>query len=512
VKSLWGCQFADWCFLPSSGASGGILLMWDRRVVEKFEVLVGDHAVACSFRNWADYFSWAFAGVYGPNLDPLRRNLWDELAGLLSLWDLPWCIGGGFNVIRFLCERSGAARISPAMADFSDFILERGLMDLPLTGRSFTWSNLSSRSRIDRFLVSPVWEAKYPGLFQKRVPHLCSDHFPILLDCGGIHRGKRPFKFESMWLQEDGFVERVRLWWESYSFQGSPSFVLAQKLKALKVDLKSWNEQVFGNVESFKLARLEELRAHDRIEEERGLDPEELLRKNSIASDLERIILQEEISWRQKSRVLWLKAGDKCIKFFHQIANSNRRSNSIDSLSVNGSVTSDQPAIRYHIVHFYESLFSEQYNWRPKLDGIAFNSLSLEEATQLELPFEKREVLEVVKSMNRDKAPGPDGFPLAFFQDCWDVIKSDMMGLFTDFHAHNKFVKSLNASFIVLIPKSPGATNLANFRHISLVSGIYKIIAKVLTNRMSSVLEKIISKPRNAFVKGRHFGLGPHSQ
>jgi hypothetical protein len=70
----------------------------------------------------------------------------------------------------------------------------------------------------------------------------------------------------------------------------------------------------------------------------------------------------------------------------------------------------------------------------------------------LELPFEEREVLEVVKSMNRDRALGPDGFPLPFFQDYWDVIKSDIMGVFTDFHDHNKFVKSLNASFIALIP------------------------------------------------------------
>jgi len=148
-----------------------------------------------------------------------------------------------------------------------------------------------------------------------------------------------------MWLQEEGFVDRVRLWWASYSFQGSPSFVLAQKLKALKVDLKSWNEQLFGNVESLKLAHLEDLRTLDRLEEEREVDPEEdpeeLLRKNSIASDLERIILQEEISWRQKSRAIWLKEGDKCTNFFHQIANSNRRSNSVESLSVNGSVTSD---------------------------------------------------------------------------------------------------------------------------------------------------------------------------
>jgi hypothetical protein len=164
--------------------------------------------------------------------------------------------------------------------------------------------------------------------------------------------------------------------WASYSFQGSPSFVLAQNLKALKVDLKLWNKQVFGNVDSLKKARLEDLCMLDRLEEERCLDSNELLRKNLIASDLERIILQEEISWRQKSRVLWLKEGDKCTKFFHRIANSNRRSNSIECLSVNGSVTSAQPAIKDHIVQFYESLFSEQYNWRPRLDGLGFQFYS----------------------------------------------------------------------------------------------------------------------------------------
>jgi hypothetical protein len=90
------------------------------------------------------------------------------------------------------------------------------------------------------------------------------------------------------------------------------------------------------------------------------------------------------------------------------------------------------------------------------LDGLAFNSLVVEEASWLELPFQERKVLEVVKGMNKDKAPGPDGFSMAFFQDCWDVIKTDIMGVFSDFRAHSKFVKSLNASFIALIPKLMG--------------------------------------------------------
>jgi hypothetical protein len=122
-----------------------------------------------------------------------------------------------------------------------------------------------------------------------------------------------------------------------YRIQGSPSFILAQKLKALKFDLMRWDTQMFGNIDSLKQTRFEKLRTFDRLETKRALDPEEKLSKSLISSDLEKITLQEEISWRQKSRVLWLKEGDKCTKFFHRLVNSNQRFNSIELLSVNGS-------------------------------------------------------------------------------------------------------------------------------------------------------------------------------
>jgi hypothetical protein len=70
--------------LDSSGASRGILIMWDKRVVEKVDVCVGDLTLAVSFRNVADLFEWGFAGVYGPNSSIDRRGLWDELSRILS--------------------------------------------------------------------------------------------------------------------------------------------------------------------------------------------------------------------------------------------------------------------------------------------------------------------------------------------------------------------------------------------------------------------------------------------
>jgi hypothetical protein len=105
------------------------------------------------------------------------------------------------------------------------------------------------------------------------------------------------------------------------------------------------------------------------------------------------------------------------------VANSNRGDNSIESLLVNGRFSSDQTVIRDHIVHFFDGLFTEQFNWRSKLDGLVFYSIDEEEASWLETPFEECEILEVVKGMNNEKALGRDGFTMTFFQICWHVIK-----------------------------------------------------------------------------------------
>ena len=138
------------------------------------------------------------------------------------------------NLISF--RTFGGRDFTQGMYNFSDFISFNGLMDIPLEGGSYTWSNSLSGSRIDRFLFSSEWEEHYPNVHQKRLVRVLSDHFPISLEGGDICKGSRAFHFENMWLQMDDFVEKVKNWWDSYHFCGTPSYRLAMKLKALKGD------------------------------------------------------------------------------------------------------------------------------------------------------------------------------------------------------------------------------------------------------------------------------------
>lgn len=104
-------------------------------------------------------------------------------------------------------------------------------MDLLLVGGLYTWSNNWAWSRLDIFCFSLHVRLITQCCSKRRLPGICSDHFPILLDCGGIPAGSSYFKYENMWLKVEGFVEKVKLWRPLYLLEGTPHFILAGKLK-----------------------------------------------------------------------------------------------------------------------------------------------------------------------------------------------------------------------------------------------------------------------------------------
>ena len=170
---------------------------------------------------------------------------------------------------------------------------------------------------------------------------------------------------------------------------------------------------------------------------------------------------------------------------------------------VDREISTDQGLIEGCITQFYRQLYLETEVHKPLLDDIAFSRISKEDASWLDRPLDEDEVFGVVHDFIGDKAPGPDSFTMAFFQSCWSMVKTDIMNMFHAFHTLAVFEKSLNATFLALIPKKVDAVDVKDFRPISLVGGLYKIIAKVLSNHMRRVVHCLISESQNAFMKGR---------
>ena len=166
-------------------------------------------------------------------------------------------------------------------------------------------------------------------------------------------------------------------------------------------------------------------------------------------------------------------------------------------------LSSNSAAIADCISQFYRQLYSEDVARRPILDNVDFSSFLVEDASWLDRPYKEEEVFGVTDDFNGDKAPGLDGFSMAFFQSCWGVLKTKIMVVFQNFHTRAVFEKSLNASLLALIPKKMDVVEVKDFRPISLVGGIYKIISKVLANQIRRVVHGLISDSQNAFVKGK---------
>ena len=158
VSSLGSGRFLDWKALDACGSAGGILICWDKRVLDLLEWEERQFSLSCRFRIVDNGVIWVFTGVYGPFTRVERECLWKEIGAVRGIWEGPWCLGGDFNITLSQSERSRQGRITSAMRRFAEVVDELSLVDLQLQGGAFTWSgglNSQSRARLDRFLVTP---------------------------------------------------------------------------------------------------------------------------------------------------------------------------------------------------------------------------------------------------------------------------------------------------------------------------------------------------------------------
>ncbi|XP_026399042.1 uncharacterized protein LOC113294884 [Papaver somniferum] len=357
--------------------------------------------------------------------------------------------------------------------------------------------------RLDRFLLSPSFELKFPLASQLAKPRPTSDHIPLILDLSDSSWGSSPFRFEILWFLENGFVEMLENWWNSFCFTGTPSEIFWLKLKELKGLLRVWNKDTFGHTTTKLQNIFSDIQVIDSVSESVCLSQDQVNAKISLQDDFEKVTLMEETDWRIKSKSKWIKEGDRNTAHFMRIAAAKRRYNRIRQLYIDGVMISDKTVLQEHIVAFYRTLFTEEMLIRPELEGINFDQINSEEATILESNFTKDEVYSAIKDLGNDKAPGPDDYPILFFFNYWKFLKHDLMAVVHEFCTSGRIDTRHNSTFIALVPKRDSIETIKDCRPIFLLTSVYKIISKVLATRLSLVMDKLISPVQCAYIQGR---------
>lgn len=364
--------------------------------------------------------------VYAAPTVGRRSGLWGQLKAEIENVDAPLIVGGDFNTIVRLDERTGGnGRLSLDSLAFGEWINELSLIDMGFKGNKFTWRRGRVEStfvakRLDRILCCAHARLKWQEAVVTHLPVMASDHAPLYLQLSPEAKGnpeRRPFRFEAAWLNHPGFKDLLANSWRN-------ELSTPEALEGLRVKLRQWNKEVFGDINKKKETLLQDIKGIQDLLEVTQSDAL-LNQEESLLKELDVVLEQEEILWFQKSREKWIELGDRNTKYFHTSTIIRRRRNRIEMLKNNdGAWISDPTELENLAVGYYQRLYSmEDIDHEMEvLSPAGFVDLSRAEVTELSKPFSSRDVEESVRSMGKLKAPGPDGYQPIFYQKNWDVV------------------------------------------------------------------------------------------
>ncbi|XP_026433827.1 uncharacterized protein LOC113331322 [Papaver somniferum] len=239
--------------------------------------------------------------------------------------------------------------------------------------------------------------------------------------------------------------------------------------------------------------------------DEKPFDAEDLNELVEAQNNFNSKEVQLSTLFKGKSRVKWIKEGSANTNYFHTKFKIRQAKNSSSELvASNGDIISDQDKIADEIVHFFQQKFKFQ---AVSIDESVLSNIPQvitdEDQLMLDAIPEDEETKVTVFSMDPDSSPGPDGFSRCFYRACWHIIKEDVIQAI-QFCWRRRFIPNgLNSNFLVLLPKVDGAKNPNQFRPIGFSNVSFKIFTKIISIRMGTLMNKLISPQQAAYVKGR---------
>ncbi|KAK6149327.1 hypothetical protein DH2020_016852 [Rehmannia glutinosa] len=354
--------------------------------------------------------------------------------------------------------------------DFRDFLEDAGLFAVQTMGNSFTW--FSSRTplsllqaKLDRALTTrrlfSLWQV-VKGLV---LPRISYDRHPILVSCLSSNcRGPVPFRFQHMWIYHESFRDLVASSLVLPCATPNPLLCVMWKLKRLRQVIKTWNTDVFGDVNRRVENQMEKVQQIQADIETSGF----IVARRDIKMDA-----QNELS-----HTLLLQS-----EFLKQKAHMD--------------------IIRTHIREYYENLFSYTSHTVPDYSMVVTSRVGAQDNASLTVIPSDSEIKEAIFDMDSDSSLVPDGFNGIFYRHFWDVISAEITAAVRFFFSNSSLPLGLNASFMALIPKTEDTNVIENFRPIVMSNFLFKIITKILATSLGLIIADYLSPTQFGFIPGR---------
>nr|GEW88556.1 RNA-directed DNA polymerase, eukaryota [Tanacetum cinerariifolium] len=378
-----------------------------------------------------------------------KKMLWDYLSFVIGNWDGKVVIMGDFNEVRDISERFGSIFNKHGAKAFNSFIVNTGLVEVLLGGCSFTWCHKSAKkmSKLVRFLIFDNLMCSCPSISSTSLDRFLSDHQPIIIREDHYDYGPIPFKF-----------------FHYCKFMN--------KLKYLKEKIRIWARLHKDSLHSRKNILKAELADLDGvIDKGEGSDVDGHQRREVVRliQEVEKVDVMEVA---QKAQIKWSIDGDENSKYYHGVFNKKRGRLTIRGVLVDGIWMESPHLVKHEFFEHFKNRFENPNKSSILLERDFVKKISLEQNDDLEREVSNEEIKRTVWDCGIDKAPGPDGFTFGS-------------------------IDGANANMV------------KDFRPISLIGSLYKVIAKVLANRLVTVLDDIVDKIQSAFVTDRQILDGP---
>ncbi|XP_074354363.1 uncharacterized protein LOC141693242 [Apium graveolens] len=401
------------CFVVDTQShEGGLALLWKNET--KIDIKGSCNHYIDFEVNCAEVGRWRYTGFYGCPKRQRRRESWNLLRSLADESDLPWCILGDFNDIMHSHEKQGG-RPQPRllMEGFKETIAGCHLKDMGYMGNEFTWERFRGTSawiqeRLDRGFSNQEWRNIFPRATIKVLEVSTSDHMPLFLEPNRlVYVPKvKKFRFENAWIREEQCLKVVQ---ESWNQTEGKSIV--DKVEYCCLKLEEWGG---GRMQEVR-KQIQECRRIMRQFRSRR-DSSGVRKYDEARWEFLKLLEQQEVYWKQRSKQFWLREGDKNTKFFHKYATGRRKNNQIKKLKdKNGVWTDSKEGIQQVVTEYFMELFTTASMGDSLTDREEVNQVTIEQNQKLRMPITDVEVKNAVFGMHPDKSPGHNGLNPGFF-------------------------------------------------------------------------------------------------